>query len=104
MLKDFATQISISISGGEKPKWFDSGVGLCTNLSNFMDYKELNSQQERKSLRGQMESLIEGSRKYYFEQYPFNSSALDYCNDIENDVVYENQYRLAFIEVLKNDS
>lgn len=102
MLKEFATGISTAIAGGVNPKWFDSGVGLCTNLSNYMDYKELSYRYERVRLREQMNSIINLYRRYDFEQYPFNSSALDYCNDIENDVVYKNHYRLVCIEEMKN--
>ena len=106
MLKEFAGEISTAVAGGKAmyPLWFDNSVGLCSNLSHYMNYKYLIYDRERKFLRSVFNNHIELRREYANEQYPFNVNALDYCFECENGTVYENQYRLAFIEALKNDN
>lgn len=103
MLKDFATQISIALNGATAPEWFETEVGLCSNLSNYMDSISI-PYDNRKQLRAAFNSQIELHREYEQEQYPFNLNAHDYLRDLEQDRAYKNVYRLAFIEVLKNDS
>lgn len=101
MMKDFATQISVSVSGGLAPYWFDLEVGLCSNLSNYMDSMAM-SYDDRKLFRAAFNEQIELHREYENDQYPFNIDARDYLRALHEGRVYKNFYRLAFIEVLKN--
>lgn len=100
-LKDFASQVSDAVGGGVVPHWFDRFMGLCSNLSNYMDSARLDYA-ERKALRSAFNTQIELHRKYSHEQYPFNLGVDDYLRGLEQDTVYKNAYRLKFLEVLKN--
>lgn len=101
-LQEFATQISVAVAGGESPHWFDNDVGLCSNLSSYMDSKQIDYS-DRKTLRAAFNDQIELHREYEQDQYPFNLNAHDYLRALEEGRVYKNVYRLDFIEVLKNN-
>lgn len=103
-LKEFATHISDTIEHGgvvwySDSKWFDDQVGLCTNLANYIAY---NRTRPTNGLRELFKDLLHRHRKYDNTEYPFNGSSSDYFTENMSERMYKNQYRLDFIEVLKN--
>ena len=102
-LKDFATQIDAFLKGEAMPPgWFDIHRGLCTNLTDYMEFVRT-PWVNRRLLRNQLNSLLEYWRVYDSIMYPFNVNGGDYKREVEECTLYENKARLACIEGIINE-
>lgn len=83
------------ISKTDAPMWFESTLGLCSNLRDFLYSYNLRLDQFDE-VRNEFKDLLK--KEFNATVAPFNGpDEPSYFKEIETDTLYENKKRLAFI-------